>query len=370
MAKNTLKLLKLVEFLIDYSSSERMLSIKEIVSGISAKMEKRGVYDEVDENEYLDPTIKRQVYRLLNKYADKELINGIKIVSVKKNNKEILYYAKTGIDKTYLMIIRDAISVFPYIDEKVIIDILNTLNKFTDIYNRKEVNSVQGNYDRYPVTYIKNIKEINKALSTITFDENNGDSTKRLKKSVNKIKFRYCNYDIQKKLTGNELITVNPIAVIYVGGNSYLVAFDDNDECYKNYRVDRMLDVECTNETAKVCDDFNLKKYKRENVFMNVKNYEKTSVLLRCDGNFMNEIVDTFGINVVVTSPQTYYERKKINYGTGNENEVLIEIIRVNREGIIKWLLANGDSVELLEPASLRKELFNKTQSIMKMYRA
>ena len=68
-----------------------------------------------------------------------------------------------------------------------------------------------------------------------------------------KIRFRYFKYDARKEKQlqhGGEYYEYAPIRLVYTGGFYYLITYNEKWQDWVTYRVDRMVDVETTDEPA------------------------------------------------------------------------------------------------------------------------
>ena len=116
-----------------------------------------------------------------------------------------------------------------------------------------------------------------------------------------KIRFHYWNYNQRKEhiLRNNgDWLEASPYALLWDDDRYYLAAYSDYRGKVVTYRVDRMCDVEETNEKAVKDDGFNPSEYARSAFRMIDDDMEETVVTLVCDNTFMQNVVDRFGEGV------------------------------------------------------------------------
>lgn len=406
--RSTITLELLLNYLIRYSSVNRKLSRSEIVSAMTAiaeycdeetisyfdfddvhfenvefDREKLPKYDSAMTGE----AIRKQVGRLLEKYVDKKLMFGTYIRDSRKKTDsngekpkkikpdEQVYYVETLFDNTQINIIRDSLSVYSYAETDETRDLISKLNELTDVYNREEYDSRVVSATKYPGTYYKNLHEITKAFAKIKPMSENSVLTKEqqelkayqydelYKKSTNKIKFKYCEYDENKQLkvrttrNGEERV-VNPVKLMWVNGFYYLVtcSFDKNSNPrFVNYRVDRMKDVKCLDEKADIPEKFNPDKFKYENPVMYSRTRKCKEIVIRCKKCVINNAIDTFGFGITIEK-------------TDCEDEVIIKLKDISTPGVKMWALEYGYAAEVISPESVRDEIAKEVKTLSERY--
>ncbi len=396
---NTITLELLVDYLINYSSHSKPVSIKDICSYFDEKIafatENGMSLNQLDEsleedffNSYLpeknnsasQQTSEKQIKRLLIKYLDKQLFAGFFISSSAKkplktissgNTKlniksdEKVFYVDRPFDEASINLLRDALEVFPYAETYVTYDIISNLNRLTPKYNRREFNPEIVSAIKYKGSYFQNLEEITKAFSSV----NKSDMY------VNKIRFTYCMYDENKKLiekpsphNGKVERIVNPVKIMWANGYYYLVTVIVNEKQsdnlhrsemeyrYINYRIDRMKNVKCLDEKAKIPADFSTDKYRTTHPIMYTeKHQEHNTIEIQCDKSIINNAIDTFGFDIEI-SPY-----KDIN-------DVIITIRGTSLEGVKMWALEYCEKCRILNPPALIEQMKKAAEHLNKCY--
>ena len=143
---------------------------------------------------------------------------------------------------------------------------------------------------------IGNLAEIDKAMR------------KEKEHTPEKISFKYLKYSIsdlskQAERRGGAKYTVSPYALLINDGNYYLLAFDDEHQELRTYRVDRMKDVKRTGaarEGAEAFDAIDLKTYTQRVFGMFGGKQER--VQMRFINPLLDAVVDRFGTKGVIYS--------------------------------------------------------------------
>ena len=404
-SRHTITIDLLLKYLVRYSSVNRKLSRTEIVTAMTAIAEycdekKIDYYDFDDihfenieaslevQKKYVssmsEASVRRQVGRLLKKYANKRLCFETVIrdgrENIDCNGKKIkpddqVYYTETLFDNTEINIIRDSLSVYSYAEVDETRDLISKLNELTDVYNREEYDSRLVSATKYPGTYYKNLHEITKAFAKIKPMPKNSVLTKEQQglkgyeyedlytKTTNKIKFKYCEYDENKQLkvratkNGEERV-VNPVKLMWVNGFYYLVTYSldkKSNPHFLNYRVDRMIDVKCLDEEADLPDKFNPDKFKYENPVMYSRIEKCDEIAIRCKKFVINNAIDTFGFGITIEK-------------TDCEDEVIIKLKNVSSPGVKMWALEYGYAAEVISPESVREEIAKEIKTLSDRY--
>jgi predicted DNA-binding transcriptional regulator YafY len=119
-----------------------------------------------------------------------------------------------------------------------------------------------------------------------------------------KIRFHYWNYNPQKEHIlrhDGEWFIASPYALIWDDERYYLAAYSDFREKVVTFRVDRMCDVEITEEAAVRDDSFNAGEFAKTTFKMMDEDYPDSKVILICDNQFMQNVVDRFGEEIETT---------------------------------------------------------------------
>lgn len=392
----------IADYLIRRSSPDHKVSEKEI-TGAMDRLRLDGE-DAVDtspmySSETIDPATRKKVKEILDEYAVryddknddiyKKLLMGVTIRCTKAPDKckydERAYYAEPLFTESQKNILCDSIAVYPYIEADETEKIIDTLNRITSEYYEYHYDPSVVLARKYRGSCYKNLTEITKALAEFKYDEDRGKKgTKfkegsmtiaKYKRSIRKmplkIRFKYCLYDENKNLTVRkphsrvdkddpDVREANPARLMWVNGYYYLVTYyydKENKPHFINYRVDRMIDVQCTNTKAdKLPEEFSEQNYRYKNPVMHYESdpVKRAAVVIRCSDTLVNNVIDTFGLEVKI-------ERC-------DKNNVLVHIYDTAHTGIKMWVMEYSDDCEVLEPKSLRDDIKATAERITAKY--
>ena len=119
-----------------------------------------------------------------------------------------------------------------------------------------------------------------------------------------------------------------------------MVGKGKNHDSLSHFRVDRMKDIELVDEYY-LRPPKNLDAYAYANNKIYMYSGDETGVTLRCDKKALDVIIDTFGKDVMLA----------------DEGETFTVYTKCGKEDIVKFCLQYVETVELLEPLSLREEV-------------
>lgn len=160
-----------------------------------------------------------------------------------------------------------------------------------------------------------------------------------------------------RKRRGGALYRVSPWALCWDDENYYLIAFDENSEQIRHYRVDKMEKITVLDDRRRGAEEvgkIDLADYAKSTFSMFAG--ESEELTLSVDKSLVGVIADRFGKNVFITSDK-------------NNDDRFILKVRVNISGqFFGWLFALGDKIELVGPEDVRLRFRQRVESIMKIY--
>lgn len=245
------------------------------------------------------------------------------------NENKIGYYLKDRLfQHSEVLLLCNAVHASHFIPDKASKDLVNKLLSCQSRYKRNDYLKnvyLPNNKKKDNKQFLLNIEQISRAIN---------------EKKV--IKFNYTHYDINKKLvnTRDDAYYRSPYFLVVNGDRVYMVGKGKNHDSLSHFRVDRMKDIELVDEyylrLPKNLDAYN---YANNKIYM--FSGDETGVRLRCDKKALDVIIDTFGKDVMLA----------------DEGETFTVYTKCGKEDIVKFCLQYVESVELLEPLSLRQEV-------------
>ena len=187
----------------------------------------------------------------------------------------------------------------------------------------------------------------------------NVDAIQRAMDAKRKVRFRYFKFDEGKQRVeqhGGRPYTATPVQLMYMDGFYYLVVWNDNHECLLNYRVDRMRNIEVTDEEATRNEEiasFDAAKY-QQRVF-GMFSGESVSVTLLVKASAMSSVIDRFGVGVHAVP--------------AGEGLARVSAVVLEAPTFYGWLAQFGDDVVIESPQRLRNAFAEHLENTLKSYR-
>lgn len=321
--KNTnqrLKILYLYKILLEKTDEQHYLTMPEIVQqlelyGISAG--RKALYEDIN---------------ALKNY-------GLDIVSM-KGNVSGYYVASRDFELPELKLLADAVSSSRFLTEKKSSELLKKIENLSSVYEAKQIQRQ---------VYVTNrVKAMNERIYI------NVDVIHRAIAENKKIKFKYFDYNIQKKKTYRDGLRIcSPYALTWEDERYYLIAFHDKRGTISNFRIDRMENVEIIDESAKAKpENFIVADYMNSSFSMFSGRTQE--VKLRFDNQLINAVIDRFGKNITVIADGDSHFTVRVKVKTERP------------EPFFGWLFQFGIMVEIIEPCELRDKYIKMLKAVTK----
>ena len=245
------------------------------------------------------------------------------------NENKIGYYLKDRLfQHSEVLLLCNAVHASHFIPDKASKDLVNKLLSCQSRYKRN---------DYFKNVYLPNKKKKDNKQFLLNIEQ--------ISRAINEkkvIKFNYTHYDINKKLvnTRDDAYYRSPYFLVVNGDRVYMVGKGKNHDSLSHFRVDRMKDIELVDEYyLRLPKNLDAYTYANNKIYM--FSGDETGVTLRCDKKALDVIIDTFGKDVMLK----------------DEGETFTVYTKCGKEDIVKFCLQYVESVELLEPLSLRQEV-------------
>lgn len=173
-----------------------------------------------------------------------------------------------------------------------------------------------------------------------------------------KIRFIYFDWNVKKEMEprhDGKFYEVSPWMLTWDDDNYYLIAYDDESQMIKHYRVDKMLKIGLSQQVRQgkeAFEHFDIAAYSRKTFGMFAGEEETVSIL--CDKHLTGVFIDRFGNDV---SMRTY-----------DEDHILVRVnVAVSRQ-FFGWLTGLGSSVKIQSPEKTVIEYKEYLEEILRNY--
>lgn len=317
------KLIRLIEIFIEHTDEEHGLTIPEIIEKLSEygiKAERKSLYDDFLVLEEL----------------------GIPISRVK--TKQTRYYIDFCVfELAELKMLVDAVQASRFITAKKSREIISRLESFTSAHKRRELSRQVYVEDRVKTANPASMYTVDSVHNAINTDF--------------RLRFRYFEYDAEKKKKlrrSGEYYSVSPLMLIWSEENYYLVAYEEDAERIKHFRIDKMLDVSILEERRTRCEvteAFSPSDYSRK-VFGMYGGREEL-VTLECRERLAGVMIDRFGTEPLFT---------KTDFGFRFSIRLMVS------PTFFAWVMGFGDEIKITSPESVKNEMHDMLVRTASLY--
>ena len=324
MAKSSyqkLKALYILEFLQKNTDEYVGVTINEIIDHLATldiDAERKSIYDDI--------------IQLTDIY-------GADIISVRNGTRHEYRLASREFESAEVRLLVDAVEASKFITRKKSGALINKLKTLAGPTESRELSGqvfVLGRIKSMEETIYYNVDAINRAI---------GDN-------VN-ICFGYFEWTVkkQKRLRHDgKKYTVSPEALCWDNQNYYLIANDNGT--LKHFRVDKMKDIEITDEKRQKHPDFDESRY--ANSIFGMYGGDEKQVTLRCNNSLAGAIIDRFGKNVMlIPSDDTHFN--------------VTVSVKISPQ-FYGWVCGFGADVQITAPQDVADGYKNMLKEILKDY--
>ena len=260
-------------------------------------------------------------------------------------------------DKGYKMISRE----FDDAELRILIDSVLFSKSISTRQAQTLIKKLQGFASKYfnaKVSHVCNLPDLNRTVNRQAMYAlgiiNDAISAKK------KIEFIYNEIGTDFKLhpKRKDPYVVNPYQIVANNGKFYLIANYDKYDNVVHFRIDKMKEIKCLNESIKprsevpeLANGLNLPKHMAEHIYM--FSGESVWAEIKTTPDMMGELVDWFGKDFKI-------EQKEDGY--------IIIRVKCNGNALRYWALQYGPYVEILKPVKLREQLKQDAENMYRKY--
>ncbi|WP_343209327.1 WYL domain-containing protein [Anaerolentibacter hominis] len=319
-----LKILYLMQLLLEQTDEEHTVSMKEIIS----YLENNGI------------TAERKSI-----YADVEALQQFGMDIISRREKPAGYYlASRQFELPELKLLVDAVQASKFITYKKSSELIKKLESLASRYDA-------GKLQRQ-VFVANRIKTMNESIYY------NVDKIHTAISENVQITFQYYEWSVEKeeKLKKNgDRYRISPWGLTWEDENYYMIGYDEQAEMIKHYRVDKMLNIALTKRMRQGKErftNFDMARYSRKTFGMFGGREEMLT--LEFENRFVGVVIDRFG--------------KEVNIRKADEAHFLARVEVVVSHQFFGWLTGLGTGAKIIKPEPVALEYKNYLRGIMEGY--
>lgn len=327
MAKSSnqkLKLLYIRQFLLEHSDEEHPVTVGELIvflaeHGIEA--ERKSVYADV---------------QALQEF-------GMDILQ-KRGPAGGYYVGSREFELPELRLLVDAVQSSKFITESKTVALIKKIEGLASVYEARSLQRqvvVRGRIKSMDESIYYRVDDLHAAIS-----------------EDRRIRFRYYEYTIEKKRVfrhDGAFYEVSPFALLWDNENYYLIAYDDEAEKIKHFRVDKLAEIEKTELPRggrKVFESLDLGAYTKTHFRM--FSGEEQRIVLEFRNTLIGVVLDRFGQDAAVIPWDEEHFRLQTDIAVSPQ--------------FFGWLSAYGDGARIVSPQSVADEYRAHIAGILRLY--
>ena len=334
-------------------TADNIVSYLELDCGITA--ERRSIYKDIEEINKANLLIEEEcTIQEAEEMLKNDAAGDLKLIVYDKSKKGF-YVRQRHFDLTDIRLLAECVYSTKFIAEGQAKRLLDVVCEFVSEHQAEKIRHNAFLTDRVKTnnrSVLNNIATINEAMS------------RKLEGQAHmpeKITFKYLKYTIddtnkQVERRHGKKYCVSPYQLLISDGNYYLLAFSDQFQEMRTYRVDRMKEVSRSGEARDgeaAFKEIDLHTYTQRTFGM--YSGDQKLVTIRFINKCMDAAVDRFGSHGAI------YKKLDKNHFTVTT--------KVDISGqFFGWLAGFGNEVKLLEPSEVVEQFKNYIDKIREMY--
>ena len=320
-----LKILYIMDYLLRNSDEAHPVTMAQLIAELSAhgvSAERKSIYDDIE---------------CLREY-------GLDIIQTGGGKSNGYYVASRDFELPELKLLVDSVQSSKFITHKKSMSLIRKIENLASLYEAQLLNRQ---------VYVKNrIKTMNESIYY------NVDEIHRGIAENKKIRFHYFEYNVARERQfrrNGAWYVISPYGLSWDDENYYMVAFDSEAGLIKHFRVDKMADIETTEELRDGADIYaalDMGMYARKTFGMFTG--EEVSVKLRFDNSLVGAVLDRLGRDVMLIPD-------------GDAHFTVRTDIVVSPQ-FYSWVFGFGDKAEILAPDSVVTGMQEQLRSVAALY--
>lgn len=279
-------------------------------------------------------------------YSDIETLRefGLDILQNVGGNQAGYYIGSRDFELPELKLLVDAVQASKFITSKKSEELIKKLEKLASRHDAKQLQRNVFIYNRLKAgneTIYYNVDQIHNAIL-----------------EDKKISFQYTGWTVKKELVpkrDGQFYVVSPWSLTWDNQNYYLIAYDEETDLIKHYRVDKMKNTDSLMESRlgkERFHDFDLAAFAKKTFGMYGGCDEVITLI--CHNVLAGVMIDRFGKDIMLIPEGQEYFRMNV-------------IISVSPQ-FFGWITGLGDKVHLAGPQNIKEEYRRYLERILRKY--
>lgn len=324
-SNNKYKLYRLAQIMLERTDEEHYITMPEILEALK---------------EY-EVTADRKTI-----YADLKDLDefGIEVEGEPIGNRYHYHVINRPFELAELKLLVDSIQSSKFITAKKTTELIQKLEKLVSRYEAMKL--------QRQVFVTERVKTLNETIYYSVDSIHNAISENK------KIKFQYFQWNVKKEMElrhGGAYYHISPWGLSWDDENYYLVGYDSEAEAIKHYRVDKMLNIQMTEEVREGREHFkklDMASYAKKSFGMYGGKEQKVKLLVK--NELAGVIIDRFGKEVMMIPKDKSHFTVSV-------------VVRVSGP-FVGWIISLGDGVKIFGPDEVVELMRKEVERLTKQY--
>lgn len=321
-----LKILYVMEYLLKNSDENHPVTTSQLIAYLNAQdipAERKTIYSDID---------------ALRDY-------GLDIIQVSEGKIHGYYIASREFELPELKLLVDSVQSSKFITHKKSLTLIKKIESLASIYDAQLLNRQ---------VFVRNrVKTMNESIYYNVDAIHTGIASNR------KIRFHYFEYTVQKerRLKRNgSWYTISPFALTWDDENYYMVGFDSEAEIIKHFRVDKMLDIEMTDDERDGLEAYaalDMAMYSRK-VF-GMFSGDEVHVQLRFENQLVGAVLDRLGREIMLVAD--------------GDDHFTVGVDVVVSPQFFAWVSGFGVAAQIIGPQEVVEKMASHSRAVADLYK-
>ena len=244
---------------------------------------------------------------------------------------------------------------FDFAELKLLVDAVQSSKFISEEETRRLIRKLEKLCNRYDA------KELSGQVTIINRPRTGGDDSYAqvalLHEAIyqnKKIRFQYTTWNARKQRVPRhegQFYTASPLSLVYAEEKYYLVAYDEDAQTVKHFRVDKIISLSILEEAATPLE-FDAPSFARKTFSM--YGGEDVNVVLRGKESLVGTLMDHFGTDIFLHPDDAGYFKAGV-------------MVSVSPT-FFGWLMGLGDGIEILKPSWVRDAFKEHVKKVLRLY--
>ena len=319
-----LKLLYLMQFLLQKSDEAHPISVQQMIDELSAhdiKAERKSIYD------------------------DLEALRVFGLDIVQTRGKTTGYYVGArDFELPELKLLVDSVQSSKFITQKKTLSLIKKIESLASAYDAQLLQRQ---------VYVRNrVKSMNESVYYNVDEISNAITRDKA------IRFKYFDYTVSKERQFRKdgaWYEISPFSLMWDDENYYMLGFDTEAGRLKHYRVDKMTEISATEQCRSGKEAFraiDMSEYSKK--IFGMFTGELQTVKLRFANHLVGAAIDRFGRDIMIIASDDEHFTVSVDVAVSPQ--------------FFAWLFGFGKEVEVISPESVRSEFKARIEDLQSLY--